>query len=118
MAKSQKKQAAAKKLAKKQAKVLKMEQPVAQPAAPVVNQIMRPPMRNLVIETDGDTLFMRSCTMGMIELRQALKDTMGWAEAESNKRAATPAGQPAPEAVTDDAQPAEEASPPQEQDDG
>ena len=57
---------------KKQAAVKKTE--TQEPTAPV--QPIRPAvpaMRHLVIETNGDVLFVRANTMGLIELKTALQ---------------------------------------------
>lgn len=99
--------------------------------AVVEEQVIRPPLRNLVIETDGDVLFVRSCTMGLIELSRCLQMLAVQVDAEQKQKSAprppaqpaAPAEQPAPEETPEaetpkDAQPADEAKPtPEEQKD-
>jgi len=78
--------------------------------APVINQIIRPPLRNLVIETDGDQLFLRSCTMPLIELSMCLQMLTRQVENEQRQKAAPPTP-PVEQPASPDAQPAEEALP-------
>ena len=93
-------------MAKKNLKIADEKKP-EQAVAP---EIVRPPLRNLVIETDGDQLFLRSCTMPLIELSMCLQMLTRQVENEQRQKAAPPTP-PVEQPASPDAQPAEEALP-------
>jgi len=76
MAKRTKKQAAVKNT--------KTQEPTA-PVQPVQQAV--PATRHLVIETDGDVLFIRANTMGLLELKMCLQIMMNQVDAASNQKA-------------------------------
>jgi len=71
-------------------------------------QATAPAMRHLVIETDGNSLFVRSSTMGLLELRTALQMVARQVDSEINQKAAS--SSPAPDTKPPDGDPAEESN--------
>lgn len=57
-----------------------------------------PAYRHLVIETDGDRLYLRANTMGLLELRAALQMLTRQVDAEIDRKAAPQPTAPAPQA--------------------
>ena len=77
--------------------------------APVSAQRMVPAMRHLVLETDGDTIFLRANTMGLIELSRCLQMLTRQTDAAIDRKAGPQP--PAPEAAPEPPEPAAEPKP-------